>query len=148
MALPTIDQQITFLYTRDLARSAAFYEDILGLPLVLDQGGCRIYRVAGEAFLGICQRDTAPVDPGDPGTRQVIVTLVTEDVDAFCAGLEARGAVLHQQPALNRRYGIHHAFLRDPNGYLIEIQRFIDPRWPRHGAGPDRPTGPTDAARR
>jgi len=67
MAVPTIDQQITFLYARDLARSAAFYEDILGLPLVLDQGGCRIYRVVGESFLGICQRDMAPVDRATPG---------------------------------------------------------------------------------
>jgi hypothetical protein len=26
---------------------------------------------------------------------------------------------------------IYHCFLRDPNGYLIEIQRFLDPAWPR-----------------
>ena len=26
---------------------------------------------------------------------------------------------------------IYHCFLRDPNGYLIEIQRFLNPAW--HG---------------
>ena len=51
------DQQVTFLYTRDLAASAHFYAEVLGLPLVLDQGLCRIYRVSGDAFLGVCQRD-------------------------------------------------------------------------------------------
>jgi catechol 2,3-dioxygenase-like lactoylglutathione lyase family enzyme len=27
----------------------------------------------------------------------------------------------------NRDYDICHCFLRDPNGYLIEIQRFLHP---------------------
>jgi catechol 2,3-dioxygenase-like lactoylglutathione lyase family enzyme len=40
---PAIDQQITFLYTRDLAATAQFYEGILGLKIALDQGDCRIY---------------------------------------------------------------------------------------------------------
>jgi len=44
MTHPPIDQQITFLYTRDLATTAQFYEEILGLRLALDQGDCRIYR--------------------------------------------------------------------------------------------------------
>ena len=26
---------------------------------------------------------------------------------------------------------IYHFFLRDPDGYLIEVQRFLDPAWPR-----------------
>ena len=44
------DQQITFLYTRDLAATARFYEDVLGLPLTVDQGDCRIYRVSADGF--------------------------------------------------------------------------------------------------
>jgi hypothetical protein len=32
-------------------------------------------------------------------------------------------------PTYNERYQIYHLFARDPNGYLIEIQRFEDPRW-------------------
>ena len=37
-----IAQHITFLDTRDLARTADFYERILGLRLARDQGTCRI----------------------------------------------------------------------------------------------------------
>ncbi|NLX37598.1 MAG: VOC family protein, partial [Chloroflexi bacterium] len=33
MGHPSIQQQITFFYTSDLARTAAFYEDVLGLPV-------------------------------------------------------------------------------------------------------------------
>jgi catechol 2,3-dioxygenase-like lactoylglutathione lyase family enzyme len=123
------DGLVTFLYTRDLVASARFYGEVLGLPLALDQGSCRIYRVAREAFLGLCERPDAPMGPEDAGTRQVIVTLVTADVDGWFERLAAQGVAFEKAPATNPTYGIYHAFLRDPNGYLVEIQRFLDPRW-------------------
>ncbi len=119
-----IDQQITFLYTSDLGTSARFYEDILGLELSLDQGTCRIYNTVQNAYLGICERINAKVD-----TAAVIFTLVTPDVDGWYEWLKEKGVVFEKPPELNSQYQIYHCFLRDPNGYLIEIQRFEDPRW-------------------
>ena len=125
MSRPSIDQQVTFLYTRDLAATAHFYEQVLGLPLVHDQGVCRIYRVSDDAFLGFCLRADASQHPSG-----VIFTLVTQDVDGWCAYLSAQGVVFETPPAHNPTYNIYHCFLRDPNGYLLEIQRFLDPAWP------------------
>lgn len=125
MPHPPIDQQVTFLYTRDLAATARFYEQVLGLPLVLDQGSCRIYRVSGDAFLGFCQRETAPEQP-----QGIIITFATRQVDAWHEHLAAQGIVFERPPALNPDYNIYHCFLRDPNGYLLEIQQFLDPAWP------------------
>ncbi len=139
MSLPLIDQQITFLYTRDLEASAHFYGQVLELPLALDQGGCRIYATGPGAFIGICERQNAPSGPQDPGTRHVILTLVTQDVDGWHEALLARGMSFEQAPAYSERYRIYHAFLRDPSGYLIEIQSFLDPAWPR--ATVSRPRG-------
>lgn len=121
---PSIEQQVTFLYTRDLAETAVFYETVLGLPLVLDQGACRIYRTGGDAFLGFCQH----LDAAQPAG--VILTLVSAEVDAWYAYLLEQGAEIEKPPQLNARFNIYHLFLRDPNGYLIEIQRFLDPAWP------------------
>ena len=117
-------QQVTFLYTPDLAETARFYEQMLGLPLVLDQGTCRIYRVSADGFLGFCQRVGA-------SPTGVIVTLVAQDVDGWHAALAARGVLFEKPPAFNPDYNIYHCFLRDPNGYLLEIQRFCDPAWPQ-----------------
>ena len=130
MHRPSIDQQVTFLYTRDLAASAHFYEHVLGLPLVQDQGVCRIYRVSDNAFLGICLRSDAPQSP-----TGVIFTLVTQDVDSWHTYLSAQGVVFETPPAHNPTYNIYHCFLRDPNGYLIEIQTFLDRTWPQKTRG-------------
>jgi catechol 2,3-dioxygenase-like lactoylglutathione lyase family enzyme len=116
-------QQVTFLYTSDLAATAHFYEAVMGLPLVLDQGSCRIYRVSIDGFLGFCARHGAQ-------PAGVIVTFVTPDVDAWCDRLQRQGVVFEKAPAYNPDYNIYHCFLRDPNGYLLEIQRFCDPAWP------------------
>ncbi len=125
MTYPAIHQQVTFLYTRDLAATARFYEEIVGLKLVLDQGDCRIYAVSRGGYLGFCQREETPEQP-----TGVIITLVTPKVDEWHQSLTGQGVVFEQPPAFNSQYNIYHCFVRDPNGYLIEIQRFLDPSWP------------------
>ncbi|UCF79425.1 MAG: VOC family protein [Candidatus Eiseniibacteriota bacterium] len=117
------DAQITFCYTRNLADTARFYEKTLGLTLALDQGGCRIYRVAGRAFIGFCARENAARPEG------IILTLVTDDVDGWYRLLGEKGVVFEKAPAYNPKYDIYHCFARDPSGYLIEIQRFETPAW-------------------
>ncbi|MCA9989654.1 MAG: VOC family protein [Anaerolineales bacterium] len=124
MSHPPIDQQITFLYTRDLPTTAHFYEEIMGLPLVLDQGSCRIYQVTEDGYIGFCQRAEAPEKP-----QGVILTIVTEKVDLWHQVLSNQGVAFESLPRLNPEYKIYHCFLRDPNGYLIEIQKFLDPAW-------------------
>lgn len=118
-----IDAHIVFLATRDLSATAAFYEETLGLTLALDQGKCRIYRVAEKAYLGFCAKAEVTTHDG------VIVTLVTRDVDEWYRKLQTLGVAFEKAPAFNPDFNIYHCFLRDPNGYLVEIQRFEDPRW-------------------
>lgn len=121
MTIAAFDGVVTFVSVADLDRSQAFYQGTLGLPLVLDQGACRIFRVSDAGFLGTCQ--------GVPSPSGVIVTLVTERVEERCARLEAAGVAFEKPLAHNPTFDITHAFLRDPDGYLVEIQRFEDPQW-------------------
>lgn len=111
----------------DLERSHAFYAGVLGLPLVLDQGTCRIYRACGQAYLGICRR------PGARAAEGVIITLVSAEVDAWHRHLVATGATVVQAPCANEQYRIYHAFYRDPDGHLVEIQQFADRAWAGQG---------------
>lgn len=117
-------QQVTFLNCQDLEVSDRFYRELLGLELVLDQGSCRIYRVAPNAFLGLCGGRS-------PAPSGVILTLVSQEVEAWGARLEAAGVQLEKGPAYNPDFDIVQLFVRDPDGALIEIQRFCDPSWPK-----------------
>jgi len=111
------DQQVTFLYARDLERSAVFYGETLGLTLVLDQGACRIYRSSRDAYVGICRSKDS-----EPANRQgVIVTFVSDDVDGWYERLKARGVTFDTTPRENSEFNIYHCFLSDPDGYKIEI---------------------------
>ncbi len=124
---PHIEQQVTFLYTQDLDTTADFYERIMGLTLVLDQGVCRIYRMVGdEAYVGFCTRANANRD-----SRDVIFTMVSSEVDAWHDYLVAQGVEIEKPPTLSEAYNVYHIFFLDPNGYKLEIQEFRDPTWPK-----------------
>jgi hypothetical protein len=101
--------------------------------LVLNQGLARIYRVGtGNAFLGICLSSAVQqAPPPDRAPLGVIVTLVTSDVDGAYAALCGKGVAFEKTPAINTIYNIYNCFFRDPDGYLLEIQKFISPDWPR-----------------
>jgi catechol 2,3-dioxygenase-like lactoylglutathione lyase family enzyme len=121
--MPAIDAQITFLPVESVERSRAFYEGVLAFALVVDQGACHIYRVTDQAYVGLCEH----LDPIEG--RSVVFTLVTDDVDGWCRRIEANGGVIETGPEHNDRFSIYHAFVRDPDGHHIEIQRFDDPAW-------------------
>ena len=117
------DAQITFLPSADLDRSRTFYVGVLGLELVVEQGTCRIFAVADGAFLGTCQRDAVEATEG------VIFTFVTDDVDGWCTRILDSGGRIESGPEHSDQYGIYQAFLLDPDGHRLEIQRFDDPNW-------------------
>jgi catechol 2,3-dioxygenase-like lactoylglutathione lyase family enzyme len=122
MTRPEITQQITFLHAQDLEETRRFYTEVLGLPLVRNQGTCLIFRVNQAAFLGFCEH----IERIPPG-RKVILTLVSDDVDGWYAALKENGQSLIDPPMANPNYQIYHFFISDPNGYWIEIQRFDQP---------------------
>jgi catechol 2,3-dioxygenase-like lactoylglutathione lyase family enzyme len=107
---------LVFLFVADLDRSTEFYAS-LGLEVLIDQGSCRILGAGGTLMVGLCGDRT-------PSPDGVIFTLVTDRVEDVCADLSSRGVVVDQQPRYSPEYDITHAFLRDPDGYLVEIQRF------------------------
>ena len=115
------DQSLTFLHTADLNRTAVFYEEILGLLLVRDQGTCRIYKTSDDGYLGFCTH----LDP--PSTEGIILTLVIDDVDGWYQRLIEKGVTIKAPPVYNPKYQIYHFFITDPNGFNLEFQRFDDP---------------------
>jgi catechol 2,3-dioxygenase-like lactoylglutathione lyase family enzyme len=119
------EQSITFLYTDDIERLAAFYRDVMELEPVMEQPVARIFRWTPTSFLGVCDLANRP-----RGTEGMMLTFLVDDAAATCARLEAKGVAFDQPLQEFKGMGLISAFLRDPEGYVIEIQEFLDPRWP------------------
>lgn len=125
MTPPPIDQNVTWVYCNDLEATCRFYRDTLGLKQVLDQGGCRIFKTSASAFLGVCQvRPGRYVEP-----KGVVITFVTDDVDGWHRHLVAKGVKPEGTPERSEKFNVYCFFARDPNGYLLEFQTFLDPAW-------------------
>ncbi|RKD30053.1 VOC family protein [Thermohalobacter berrensis] len=111
---------ITFLGTKNLDKTDYFYNKILGLPLYKDQGKCKIYEVPDGGKLGFCTHISIVKQGKSP-----IITLLVEDVDRIYTKLTKVG--FHPNPPKKKeQFNIYHFFMEDPNGYTLEIQKFID----------------------
>ena len=125
MTHPLIDRSIVWVYTHDLDSTAGFYRNQIGLTQVLDQGGCRIFRMGPSGFLGVCRiRPNRFVEP-----KGVVITFITADVDGWYRHLTAQGVVPEGPPEQREGSAIYCFFARDPNGYLLEFQTFLDAGW-------------------
>jgi lactoylglutathione lyase len=112
---------ITFLYYKDLARAEAFYRDVMGFPLAIDQGDlAKIMRICDGAHVGLV--DEAKGMHRWAETRPVQLCIRVPDVDAWYAyaqGLDLPGL---SRLFVNDRIGIRAFVFEDPEGYQIEIQ--------------------------
>jgi len=86
--------------------------------------------VGRDAFLGFCRSAGTRLDRSEEADP-VILTLVSRSVDEWHTYLVEQQVPIEKPPTLNEKFNIYHCFLRDPNGYLLEIQRFLDPAWPQ-----------------
>jgi len=120
-----LSSQITFLYYRELEPVDAFYREVMGLELVQDQQWAKIYRVSEKAFIGIVA--------GERGFHRVreenavVLTFVVDDVRAWYAHLERSGATLLTEIKEVEDIDVRGFFLKDPGGYVLEVQRFLAP---------------------
>lgn len=114
-----------FLTVRDVARARDFYATILDGEVVLEENPA-IVKVANSWIIlnpgggptpdkpGIT---LTPHEPGDPVSTFLNVRIA--DIAAFYADATAKGAQFLTEP-LDRKAEIR-CYLRDPDGYLIEV---------------------------
>lgn len=122
-------QSITFdhhaLLVKDLEESAKFYQDIIGLTEIEDKTGkdhIRWFSLGNGGELHLIQKeDFVPVDE-----IGVHFALRAKDLDTFIAHMKATKTYFKNWLGLGmqtntRPDGIRQIYLRDPNGYWIEV---------------------------
>ena len=125
MRLTTLDY--TVLVVDDLDAAVAFYTEALGLPLghrsgpyaQLHTGSCRLAlyeRSAMAETLGVADTDVAAFEIG----------FKVDDVDRAYTELIDRGAT-PAVPPTDRPWGQRTAYVRDPDGHLVELAQSLVP---------------------
>lgn len=120
-----VQGQITFLYYHEIESAAAFYGGVMGFELIEDQGWAKIYRVGGNAFVGIVAGDKGFHEPQE--RNAVLVTLVVNDIEGWYERLKSRGVKLLTELQHREEIQIRCFFLEDPGGYSLEVQQFLKP---------------------
>jgi catechol 2,3-dioxygenase-like lactoylglutathione lyase family enzyme len=111
---------ITFLYYKDLKKAQAFYQGVLGLPLVIDQGWSKIFRLADGAHVGLV--DEAHGMNKWRAEKSVQICLRVADADAWYHWAKAEELPGLSRILQNDTLGIRAFVFRDPEGYQIEVQ--------------------------
>jgi LmbE family N-acetylglucosaminyl deacetylase/catechol 2,3-dioxygenase-like lactoylglutathione lyase family enzyme len=131
---PTIRGAITFIYSERYEESQTFYRDAIRLEHRWQKGPATFFALpGGKNSLGIVQQGVSaaanpPCSARTAGRDSVMLCILVDDVDgAFDRVIEqVPGCPVVQRPMDNARFGIRNALVRDPDGYLVELQRFLD----------------------
>jgi len=130
-SIPRLDRIVeTALYVDDVARSRAFYVDILGCEPLLESGRLLALSVAGVSVLLLFQRGatTEPlptpggvVPPhGGMGIQHIAFAVPdNEALERWTARLEQRGVRIESRVQWQR--GGKSIYVRDPDGHSIEL---------------------------
>ena len=120
------------LIVEDLDRSLDFYTDVLGLKLghrsgdyaQFDSGPTRLGLFARHAMALTLGTELTPAPVTAPGFE---IGFKVDDVDEAYAELIEQGAE-PLTPPTTRAWGQRTAYVRDPDGHLIELAQSTKPR--------------------
>jgi catechol 2,3-dioxygenase-like lactoylglutathione lyase family enzyme len=128
---PPDDLAVThILVVRDIGRSKAWYQDVLGARLYAEYGATSLVLRLGMAWLLVVtgggptdDKPTVTLEaPPDPDRLDHLITMRVSDCAASYAALRARGAVFLTPPT--RSGPETRCFFRDPDGHLFEISEY------------------------
>jgi catechol 2,3-dioxygenase-like lactoylglutathione lyase family enzyme len=117
-----------FITVRSVARSRDFYSRVLGGSVVLDENPC-IVRLSNSWIIMNPGGPPTPDKPGisvvdyQPGdTTSIFLNLRVADIQACYEAWKEKGAEF-VTPPIDRGAEIR-CYMRDPDGYLIEVGQF------------------------
>jgi catechol 2,3-dioxygenase-like lactoylglutathione lyase family enzyme len=123
----------TRLLVSDFAASFRFYRDVLGFTATFgsEEDVYADFDTGGSIGIALFQRElmaqavgTTRLPAADSGDQDAFVLVFSvPDVDAACAQIKAKGVRFVTEPHDRSEWGIRTAHLRDPDGFLIEINQ-------------------------
>ena len=103
----------------DVEKAGAFYEEILGLEVLMDLGWIRTYGSSSKMTIQV-----SVMSEGGSGTAVPDMSIEVDDVDEALARVRKAGIAIEYGPA-NEPWGVRRFYLRDPFGKLVNILQHV-----------------------
>ena len=100
---------------QDPARAAAFYNEVLGLDLLMDHGWIQTYGSHADMSVQL-----SIASEGGSGTPVPDLSIEVDDVDTAFARMKAAGFAIEYGP-VDEPWGVRRFYVRDPFGKLVNI---------------------------
>lgn len=115
---------VTWQYYKDLEGIQRFYEDVLGLELVADQGWTKIYQGSRSGFVGLVDESRGMHRFSQD--KSVNVSFIIDDLEGWFEHVRANQLFELRSPQVSNdaqaRYSAFVGF--DPENYYMEFNRF------------------------
>jgi len=115
---------ITWLYYKDILGMQNFYQDVLGLEMVADQGWTKIYQVTNSAFIGLVDERRGMHSFTEE--KAVTLSFILDDLEAwYNYSVEHQPFELRSEMLEVDSQNRYKAFVGyDPEGYFMEFDAF------------------------
>jgi catechol 2,3-dioxygenase-like lactoylglutathione lyase family enzyme len=103
------------IYSTDIALAKAFYQDVLGLDLLMDHGWIATYGSPEQMSVQI-----SFASQGGSQTPTPDLSIEVDDVEAALEGMTKAGFPIEYGPT-DEPWGVRRFYVRDPFGRLVNI---------------------------
>jgi catechol 2,3-dioxygenase-like lactoylglutathione lyase family enzyme len=116
---------VTWLYYQDMQAAQLFYEEKMGLELIVDQGWAKVYKVSETGYLGLVdERRGMHRFTEQKGTS---ISFILKDWEGWYNYVKTKQPLPLIQEKYTGKEGRYEAFVgEDPGKYFLEFNRFSD----------------------
>lgn len=119
-----IQANILWLYYRDLDRAQAFYEDVLGLELITDQGFAKVYPCSPTGYIGLVDESQGLHCFSEE--KAVTVSFISSQIDEWYFYLMERGLQMRETLSDGESIPVRAFVTYDTAGYFLEFDWFYE----------------------
>lgn len=106
---------VTDIHTQDVAAAKRFYQDTLGLDLLMDHGWIATYGLPEQMNVQI-----SFASQGGSGTATPDLSIEVDDIEAALEAMKSAGFPIEYGP-VDEPWGVRRFYVRDPFGKLVNI---------------------------
>jgi catechol 2,3-dioxygenase-like lactoylglutathione lyase family enzyme len=106
---------VTNIATSEVEKAKAFYEDVLGLKVIMDLGWIRTYGSGSKMTIQV-----SVMSEGGSGTAVPDVSIEVDDIEEALTRVQTASIPVEYGPT-TEPWGVRRFYVRDPFGKLINI---------------------------